>query len=152
MPELYTLEEARQLLREQWEQGVECPCCKQYVKLYKRKLNAGMARTLINMYKASKGLMEWAHHTEFRTESNDYSYLELWGLIEQKEHDEGDKTKKTSGIWRLTSKGLEFVQGEITVLSHIKVYNQKFYGLAGKEVGIRECLGKKFNYEELMNA
>lgn len=147
-----TLEEAKQILRDGWEKGVECPCCKQFVKLYKRKLNAGMARTMINMYKASNGMMEWLHHTQFRTESNDYSYLQVWELIEEKEKDADDTTKKNSGYWRLTSKGLEFVQLEWTVRSHIKMYNQKFYGFAGKEVDIRECLGKKFNYEELMNA
>ena len=33
-----TLEEAKQFLRDRFENGAECPCCKQYVKLYKRKL------------------------------------------------------------------------------------------------------------------
>lgn len=152
IPNFETLEEAKEFLRENWENGVPCPCCKQFVKLYKRKLNSSMARTLINLYRASDGLQSWHHHTDFRTESNDYPYLKIWELIEEKEHDPEDTTKKNSGYWRLTSKGIDFVQDEGTVKSHIRTYNSKFYGFAGKQVNIRECLGKKFNYEELMNS
>ena len=31
--------------------GLECPVCKRFTKLYKRKLNSGMARMLIGIYR-----------------------------------------------------------------------------------------------------
>jgi len=35
-----TILEAKQLLKDNFAQGIECPCCGQFVKRYKRKLNS----------------------------------------------------------------------------------------------------------------
>lgn len=53
-----TLEQAKQLLRDAVKIGeaIECPCCKQMVKIYKRKLNSGMAKALLLIYKISNPL------------------------------------------------------------------------------------------------
>ena len=40
--------------RERWLEGMECPCCNQNVKLYKRKLNSNMARFLCSLVSAWK--------------------------------------------------------------------------------------------------
>ena len=37
----------KEFLRANYEKGCDCPTCGQFVKLYKRKLNSGMAKTLI---------------------------------------------------------------------------------------------------------
>lgn len=92
---LYTIEEAKQLLKDNWEKGIECPCCTQFVKLYKRPLYSAQAYSLIR-------------------------------------------------------KGTDFVEASVTVKSHIRIYDGSFYGLIGKEISIKDALGKKFNYEELM--
>jgi hypothetical protein len=41
-----TITEAKDFLNENYKDGCICPCCNQTVKLYKRKLNSGMARVL----------------------------------------------------------------------------------------------------------
>ena len=46
-----TIKEAKEHLRNNFEEGIDCPCCGQFVKLYKRKLNSGMAATLIRIVK-----------------------------------------------------------------------------------------------------
>ena len=46
-----TIAEAKQYLRKNFKEGTVCPCCDKYVKAYKRKLNSGIARALIIMYK-----------------------------------------------------------------------------------------------------
>lgn len=37
IPQFETLEEAKQFLRENWEEGADCPCCTQKVKLWKNR-------------------------------------------------------------------------------------------------------------------
>lgn len=143
-----TVEEAKQELRDNWENGANCECCGQFVKLYRRKLSSSMARTLINMYNA-KADFNWVHRNNFKAVSNDYSYLRYWGLIQEKKL-EYNSEKKNSGYWGITNKGREFVKGNSRVPSHIRLFNQKFYGFEGKEVTITDCLGSKFNYNELM--
>lgn len=161
MDKLYTLEEAKQYLRENFEKGADCPCCLQFVKLYKRRLNAGACRALILMYRierASEDFNEWIHvQQEFASRfglnanSMDYSQAQWWGLIESKPN-EDDPTKKDSGFWRLTDLGRSFVRGTWTVYSHARLYNNKCLGFVGTKQDIKQALGKKFDYEELMNS
>ena len=42
---------AREWLRSQAKDGARCPCCRQYVKVYRRKLNSSMSRALMIMYR-----------------------------------------------------------------------------------------------------
>ena len=42
-----TVKEAKTFLRKNFDQGIDCPCCGQFVKKYKRKLNSSMAYALI---------------------------------------------------------------------------------------------------------
>lgn len=150
-----TLEEAKQFLRENWEQGTECPCCKQFVKLYRRKLNSGQAHALVILYKYFElnENTDWVHVSKFdypAFRGGDLAKLRYWNLIEAKTNI--DPTKKDSGFWRLTDTGRAFVRGDITVESHIGVYNQTIYTVEAQPITIRQALGNKFNYNELMEA
>lgn len=155
----YTLEEAKQFLRENWEKGAPCPCCTQYVKQYKRKLNSGMAYVLIAIYNIDKTL-EDDHYFEMAKVlvskgiggiNLEYAKLAYWGLTEAQPGND-DPTKRTSGMWRITDRGRRFVEGKIAIPKHVKTFNSKFYGYSDETITIREALGEKFDYEELMNA
>lgn len=63
-----------------------------------------------------------------------------------------DPKKKASGFWRITDKGKQFADGIIKVQSRILVYNNTFQGFSDKSelIGIKEALGNKFDYSELM--
>ena len=65
--------------------GTRCPCCGQYVKLYKRSITATMAWTLLRMYRSS--LLDWVHvPTLLRARgrlSGDHAKLAYWGLIQE---------------------------------------------------------------------
>lgn len=154
LPLTATLHEAKKELRENWEQGVECPCCTQYVKLYHRKLNTGITLFLIGLYKLCGPTENYFHAKQVLekiggfTTSRDYAILEHWGLIKAKPNEE-DPSKRTSGYWALTEKGFDFVIGAKPVMSHVKLFNNKFYGFTGKMISVREALGNKFDYEEL---
>ena len=149
---MQTITEAKQYLRENWEKGVDCPCCNQLVKLYQRPITGSMVTWLIELYKLSKGGNGvYFHITKIGTDGEgDFAKLQYWGLIAEQEKDPSDTKKRTSGFWTITEKGKNFVEGKITVPSHIKIFNNKQYGFNGSQVYISDCLGNKFNYRELM--
>lgn len=150
---MYTLEDAKNRVFAQIDKGTTCPCCEQFVKLYKRKLNSGMAITLIRVYKANG--RAWTNVKDFLrenkyTNSHDWTLLRYWGIMEEEMKEPDDEMKKTNGVWRITEKGQKFIFNKIEVVSHIKIYNGKLKGFEGNLIGIREALGNKFNYAELM--
>ena len=78
------------------------------------------------------------------------SLLPFWGLIQCRPNDE--PTKKHSGVWRPTKLGYDFSRDRVTVPRTAVVHNNVLDRLEGDQIGIRQCLGKKFSYEELMGA
>ncbi len=147
-----TLKEAKQHLKDHYkEKGTNCPCCGQFVKQYKRKLGSVMARTLIRL---SKMPNEYNHVKDIvkgisDTGTNDFSKLAYWGLIDEMAND--STAKRTSGYWRITQKGHDFVNCKIVLLEHALIYNRLCNGFGGVKINIVDALGKKFNYQELMN-
>ena len=134
-----SLREAKKHLMMNIDEGVTCPCCGQFAKVYRRKLNSGMAVALIDMYRNSG--TDWFNVREITLRGGDYGKLAYWGLIEP-----GDDT----GIWRVTARGEEFIKGMIPVSQHANVYNGKLIELEGDLISISDALGDRFNYEELM--
>lgn len=147
-----TIQEGKDMLREKWEKGVDCPCCGQLVKRYSRSMHTMMAVALIALYRAWIDDHEYHHISEFAEYRGigDFAKLRYWGLIEEKEKGEGDDHKRTSGYWKITEKGELFVKGKISVPRRVALFNQKFLGLEGDPMTIQEALGKKFNYQDLM--
>ena len=142
-----TIQDAKDFLKKNAEEGTICPCCNQTVKVYKVKLTSSMAMMLIGFYK--KGEV-WVHAIkELKPVNGDYAKLRHWGLLEKKI--ENDTENKASGYWRITHKGVQFIKGYVTVSEKIRLYNNKFYGYTGKHITLKEALGNKFKFEELMN-
>lgn len=79
-----------------------------------------------------------------------YSILAWWKLLEpSKEND--DPTKKSSGYWRITQKGIDFLEKRITVPKRVHIYDNKCVGFDEEMVDVIKALGKKFDYQELMS-
>lgn len=157
LPQIKSLDDARGYLRNHWEDGCECPACHQHVQLYKRKLNSGMACTLIYIYREDNHLSKWIQVKEFLREqkyrnNHDWTLLRYWNLLEEKPKEENDDVRN-SGCWRITEKGRDFVEGTITVAKHIYLYNGKKYKPTAtvELTTIRQALGDHFSYEELMS-
>lgn len=152
IPDFETLEEAKQFLRDNWEKGVDCPCCNRYVRRYKIKLNSAMSLFLINLYKHSLHSNEPAHISELVNKngkiSMSYGWLRYWELAENVKNEDPDK--KGSGYWRITELGKKFASGKLRLYSHAYFYDGKSYGHTGNKITIQEALGNKFSYEELM--
>lgn len=145
-----TIETAKEYLHENWREGVDCPACSQLVKLYKRKLTSGMAKALIRLYlEANKSTTEFIHITQLgHLNGGEFAQLKRWGLILDEPND--DTTKRTSGMWSITKKGVSFVQGKLEVPKYIFTYNMLNIEVSEEKTDIRDALGNKFDYEELM--
>lgn len=159
MPELRrfsltdTLAEARDTLRANLDDGSKCPCCDQFARRYKRKLNSDMARSLIlivDEYLHEPHDTSWVDIQEIDVRGGDYAKLRHWGLLESRPND--DDTKRTSGLWRPTELGIDFAQGRARMPSHVYIYNNKVDGFTDSTITIREALGDAFDYAELWKA
>jgi hypothetical protein len=153
-----TIEEAKQFLRDNYADGVDCPCCGQFVKLYKRKLNSSMAAILIAVFQHSgreyvhiPSLISSLPHLHASLGGGDFSKLAHWGLIAKKDDVRDDGSNRT-GQWRVTKKGEQFIKNEIFVAKHVFLYNGIFRRYSDDGISIIDALGNKFNYRELMNA
>jgi hypothetical protein len=145
-----TIEDAKQFLRTNWDEGVKCPCCIQKVKRYKRKLTSGMASGLISLYKQADHRTDRHIHISKLGHLNggEFAQLNRWGLIEDLYNDSDDK--RTSGKWRITDRGVSFVRGLEMVASHVYTYNGETLGFEQAKIDIHSALGSKFNYKEIM--
>lgn len=150
IPDFETLDEAKAFIRENWKDGCVCPCCGRWLKLYDIKMPGAGAADLIKLYKLSKGFPNHYEHVDVfsNTKSRSFPKLAYWKLCKSMPND--DPEKRTSGMWALTQKGVDFVEGKITVPERTFYYKKKGRGLHGKQVHIIDVLGNKFSYSELM--
>lgn len=146
-----TIAEAKQHLRDNWEEGIVCPCCGQDVKLYKRRIYKSMAICLIKLYKLTvQGNTNFYFHvSEFDATGGDFAKLSYWGLIKEKINQPGQKGR-TSGYWLITNLGTAYVKNLVGVERFAKIFDGRLVGFEGEQVKIREALGKTFDYEEMM--
>lgn len=155
-----TLEEAKEQLNNELEIGTICPCCGRFAKTYKRKITSAMAWGLILIYKHyrdNKFYDEFLHIENFfkniknlpSSIRGDITKLRHWGLIESLKEKRSDGNPQ-SGYYRITNLGIRFVRSEIKVKEHMLIYDDKVQSFIGKYVTITDCLGNKFNYDELV--
>jgi hypothetical protein len=140
-----TIEEARGWLRERASKGERCPCCRQFVKVHRRKLNRSMTRWLVRFHALTSGSLDWTDtrkFTELVFSHESPGGLVYWGLMEP--HPE------KSRLWRETQLGAEFVRMQTDLPSHAVVYDNRVLRLDGELVGVLNALGD-FEYAELMN-
>jgi hypothetical protein len=151
-PEPKTLAQARAEVRDGKDEGVICPCCDQRAQRYRRTLYAGMARSLVLIYQAQQKRIGWVDVKEIDVRGGDYAKLAYWGLVKQRELHDVDGDVRSSAHWRVTAEGELFVRGKLSVPRQVLVYNGKCEGYvdSSDRVDIRQALGKKFSYTELM--
>ena len=135
-------------LKAHLDEGAACPLCTQRAQIYKRKINSGMARSLIHMYRlAGQG---WVHVKVIGAGSREEGKLAYWGLVEEQKGIGMHGGR--AGYWRVTDKGLAFIRKQIRVPKYAKVYNGRVLGFEyDGGADITEALGTKFNYTDLMN-
>jgi len=159
-----SLEDAKCWLRARFKKGASCPCCHQFVKLYKRPFNKSMAYVLllISCYFRGDQVEECLHVPSYIAEMvadkprraaavrGDWAKLKFWGLIEEKPEVRDDGSPRV-GYWRMTLLGRQFVARQVKVPSHVYIYNgTPLQRVVEQQISIDDALGTEFSYEELM--
>lgn len=144
-----TVEAARKFVKENFHKGCKCPVCEQTVKLYRRKLNSGMALTLWQMFIVEPKGNKPIHVKDLLREkslpnTHDWTLLAHWGIIEGA----GNPT----GYWKVTPKGVDFIMGRLNVPDSIMMYNNKVAEIEGEvtKISFREALHNRFDLDEAM--
>lgn len=144
------IKQMRTTVQTQLDDGVHCPTCGQFAKVYKRQITGTSAAALIAMYKAC-GYVDYVYLPDVLDRKQaDEAKLTHWGLIEEKPISRTDGGR--AGWWKLTDDGVRFVLGRLSVPKYAHIYDSKLMGMSGDPVTIQDCLGKKFNYQELMDS
>jgi len=150
-----TVHYARQYVAEQASKpkGCVCPCCNQNAKVYRRSLNSTMARGLIWLYQLDPEGKMWTDVPKqgpkwLVSKGGTFALLAHWGLIETAEN--FDKSKRTSGMWRITPLGRQFVERRVQLPSHVYLYAGKVQHFDLRKIYIDAALGTRFNYDQMM--
>lgn len=134
--------------------GTHCGCCGKYGKRYKRTLNSTMVRGLIWLVRMAGADREWINIQDsapaWLMRSKQLATLRYWGLVERKWLDPTEAGKRRSGVFRPTTHGIDFVYGRLRVPRQCYEYRGQVDGYSAEETNVRESLGKKFDYYELM--
>jgi hypothetical protein len=147
VPQVGTLQEAKDYLKKHWREGAICPCCKQTVKLYKTPFSSNMGMFLTDLVKLYEEKKRPIHYSECKYSSRNYPHLSKWGMMFTEKSEK--KEKRTTGFWTPTEKGIAFAKGEIKVLSTVLIYNNQIFGFTGDDVSIEDVLKMPFNYEDV---
>jgi hypothetical protein len=144
------LGEVREWLRERVHKGAECPVCRQYAKVYAFPINAAMARALILMYRQSG--TDWVHVPSLGLPGGHFAKMRYWGLIEGRDEEREDGSRR-NGWWRVTPSGEQWINDKrCSIPERADIYDNRCLGLHGSAVTIREVLGRRFDYDDLMEA
>jgi len=84
-----------------------------------------------------------------KTVRSDFPKLRYWGLIQALDGKREDGSSR-NGYYIITEQGRMFVQNKISLPKYMHIYNSVALKNSGEFVKITDCLGEKFNYEELM--
>jgi len=158
--------ELEAVLRREWadtieDKGGHCPICDRWGKINIIKIRGVMIKQLHWIYKEGGG--DWLHipsqKPKFGINAYAFTSFKHWGMVEQKEVIKLTKEeraqgmtqdKRTSGIWRVTPIGYDFLFNGLQVPKAVFTYNDVRVGQSDDSVTARECAFEKFNYDEMM--
>jgi hypothetical protein len=153
-----TLAEAKQTLRANFDEGIDCPCCGQFVKRYRRSITGSMAYALIQLYRHHCATRQkWIDFPDVlqgaAARGGDYSKLRHWGLIARRPENRSDGSPR-NGRWRITPLGVDWIRSKTTVPKYVWLFDQKRISAPANannpDLTIQEALGNRFNYFDLM--
>lgn len=141
--------------------GVECPCCNQFAKVYRRSISGSMALVLCLLEKHTRGYDGFIHVPRFLQRANvgaairggDWAKLAYWRLLEQ-DVDEREDGSSRVGLWRTTPLGIAFARYQAVVPKYVWTYAGRVLEERTTEerISVKDALGTQFNYAELMKA
>ena len=154
LPHEKTLDDAR----DEWQitiagKGGHCPCCGKWGKVYRHGISESNARALLWMASQPQGWLDMSRGApRWIIQTYSFATLQWWRLIEQFPRDEDNGDTKHVGFWRVTELGYEFAKGNLQVPKYVYLYNDTLMDMSNETIFIKDTIGKKFNYDELMSA
>jgi hypothetical protein len=132
-----TFQEAKDIVKKLLSSGEmgHCPCCKQVVKLYPRRITGRMVNDLFAMIDSGP-----VHSRDLHAAGGDHAKLRYWQLATQDE----------DGLWSATPRGRDFAFDRERVPEVAYVYNGVVREYSDEMASVRDRIGKHFDYEELM--
>lgn len=136
--------------------GMECPCCEQHAQIYDRKINTGMVQALVQLYRLTLKGNEWSHFDDITKGKGkrDFTVLRFWGMIQampKGTKDRHGKAKKSSGFWRITEGGVDFIFARCKAPRVAVIYNDSVREFSPEFTTISQAVGSPFDYLELMD-
>ena len=151
-----TLAQYREQLMIDAQVGTHCKACGQPAKVYHNKFNSAMARNAIWLYPHfKKHPDDWLEVGKYLVQNHRrydgvHSKLCVYEMMHKNTEARPITGAKSCGLYRMTEKGIAFVEERIKVPSHWTQYNGEVLHFDGDDIGIRDALGKHFDYAELM--
>lgn len=133
--------------------GGDCPCCKRHGKYNGYSITKTDARFLVWIF--TNGDKDGWVHTPTQApreflQAKSFTNLRYWALIENYPND--NKKIKGSGLWRITKKGIKYMQGEMQLPKKAFVFDRTLMGFSEKQVYFKECFKENFDLEQVMNS
>lgn len=151
------IEDFRNEFKKELEEKSEaiCPCCERRARINRLRVHSTLALMLSRLYYMAKREFNdpqaWMHIESFKPKhrtGNDFSIVKHWGLAESRRAGEGED-KISSGMWRLTPDGVNFVEGHTFIDKYACVLDDRVISYGGGMVSMEDALNGKFSYAEL---
>lgn len=143
-----TVAEARDTVRDHLRPGVpsiRCPVCQRLVKLYKRKLDSIMGRTLLRFYERDRrrpGKFVDYRRVMEAGRMGEAAMLRHWEMLEAH--------PTVAGRWRITELGRDFCESLVRVPWAVWHWNRRAYGFTTRRTTIKRSVADTFDVDELM--
>lgn len=111
-----------------------CEACGAKVVEYRHRLNAPLVNALGKLYLAGGE----AHKNDLRlttTQYGNFQKLRYWFLVEMVRDEDGHVY---SGVWRLTERGQDFVEGRITIPETVWTFRGEHLRYEGSDVSFAD--------------
>lgn len=150
-----TLQEARDHVREHADEGVTCPCCDRYVRVYRRTITKSQVEFLVDLLYAARaharrdGRPVGHVYVDVRTiqgqhmRGGDYSKLAYWGLIE--------RSTAEQGYWRITPLGRSWLRGTVVVPRYAYVLDGVVQRFSTDGLGVDDARREVFDLDKLLS-
>jgi hypothetical protein len=120
-----------------------CSHCGANVRAYKHRLNKGLIKGLICLYKTDGGVSKLADLPLTKNEFNNFQKLGFWGLVE-KETVGGERTCR----WKITKLGIDFIMSRVTIPVWVETFRRARISEAKEVVGISDLVEVKYKKRE----
>lgn len=146
------LDDTRAALAGKVDDGADCPCCGQFVKVYRRPFGAVNARLLIAAVRAHGTDVFHAPTSLTSHAGGEWARLALWDLIASASPPARPSGTPARGWWRVTDLGVEVALRRQAIHRYALVYNGERLGHDGPAIHVGDALGDAFDLRDLLGS